>query len=118
LATSAEGAFKLFLERDRIMATKTTKTTQATTDADNGTAAVRRTKCPITREQFAKDCKPILITLKLPGTGDRQLVLAPKQFQTGSVGWHCNEKIVLVIDGVPAKVQANIGLTVVGSKEL
>jgi len=69
-------------------------------------------KCPITREQFA-DAKPLVVEI------DGKQVVAPrKDFSSDSFGWYANEKVVVIIDGVPCKVQANISLVVVGSKDL
>lgn len=69
-------------------------------------------KCPITREQFA-DAKPLVIEI------DGKQVVAPrKDFSSGSFGWYANEKVVVTVDGTPVKVQANISLVVVSSKDL
>ena len=70
------------------------------------------TKCPITREQFAKSAVPLVVTI-----GDDKKAAYPKEFSTGSFGWHFNEKVFVEIDGVPCKVQSNVSLVVVGSKD-
>jgi hypothetical protein len=89
--------------------------TSPTTQASNG-QEVKRTKCPVTRAQMA-GITPIMATLSLPGVGDRAIILGPKApFKTNSYGWHNNDKVVVVIDGVPCKVQVNCSLIVVGSK--
>lgn len=79
-----------------------------TTDAP----AAKKTTCPITKEAFIAKATPQ--SIKVGDVGF--LVGNPKEFSTGSFGWHANEKCMIVIDGVPVKVQANVLLTVVGSK--
>jgi hypothetical protein len=71
-----------------------------------------KTECPLTRDEFLKAAKPLTVTV-----GGRQVVASVKEFSTGSLGWFSNDKIVVEIDGVPVKVQANLNLIVVGSKE-
>lgn len=71
-------------------------------------------KCPISRDQFKKAAKPILAVI-----GEQKLVANVKpEMSTGSFGWHVSDKITMEVDGVPVRVQCNIGLTVIGSKEL
>jgi hypothetical protein len=69
-------------------------------------------KCPVTREQFLKNAKPL--TLTIDGT---TLTASVKQFSTGSFGWFTNDKFTVEIDGVACKVQPSISLVIVGSKE-
>lgn len=81
---------------------------------------MRKTNCPITREQFAKGAKPLDLGKILAG------VFAQIQrqddgtvgFSTGSIGWRLNEKIIVEVDGVPVTLQAQGNFIVVGSKEL
>jgi hypothetical protein len=80
----------------------------------------KKTECPVSRQQFLKAAKPL--TLSIDGkanaeAGAKTVVASVKEFSTGSFGWFCNEKVTLEIDGVPVKVQANMNLIVVGSKE-
>ncbi len=49
--------------------------------------------------------------------GEQTLSVDPKKFSTGSVGFFANGKVTLTIGGKPVKMQANINLTTVGSKE-
>ena len=49
--------------------------------------------------------------------GDQTLSADPKKFSTGSVGFFANGKVTLTIGGKPVKMQANLTLTAVGSKE-
>lgn len=78
-------------------------TTTATTPA--------KTKCPITVEQFRKSATPMTVKI-----GESMLAANTKEFSTGSFGWFANDKITVLLDGVPVKVQVGINLTVVGSK--
>jgi len=95
------------------MAKKSTATAVATENS-----GYKKTVCSITREQFNKDAKPLMLTASLPGVGEQRFILEPKNFATGSIGWRNGERTVLVIDGVPTKCITNLLITVVGSKEL
>lgn len=82
-----------------------------------GSDAPAKSKCPISRAQFM--AKAPVLSIKL-GNGDNPLgtyLAAPKNFSTNSFGWNVNEKTIIVIDGVPVKVQIGTNITVVGSKE-
>jgi len=59
------------------------------------------------RKDFLETSMPVIAVI-----GDEQVVLAQKQFSSGSVGWHGNSKIT--VHG--CRVQVNLILTVVGSK--
>lgn len=69
-------------------------------------------KCPVTRAQFTESAKPLTVKI-----GDETKVAPPKQFSTGSLGWYVNEKVTVMVGDVAVKVQANLSLVVVGSKE-
>lgn len=77
----------------------------------------KATKCAVSREEFIKHAKPMLIK----GTMDGQefsAVLGAGEFSTGSFGWKAGgDKATLTINGKPVKVQLSINLTVVGSKD-
>jgi len=73
----------------------------------------KKTACPISRAEFAKDAKPIEVQI-----GDKKYTAVPKEFSTGSLGWNINDKITLDIGGKLVTVQIGMNLTVVGSKEL
>lgn len=77
------------------------------------TEAPKESKCPISREQFRKDAKPLVVVVD-----GKQIIANAKEFSTGSLGWYAGDKVVVTIDGVPVKVQVGINLTVVGSKDL
>jgi hypothetical protein len=70
------------------------------------------TACPVTRQQFLKAAKPLALTID-----GKTLIASVKEFSTGSLGWFCNDKFVVEVDGVPCKVQPSISLVVVGSKD-
>lgn len=75
--------------------------------------AAKKTECTITRAQFLSQAKPLTTLI------DGQPKVAPvKEFSTGSFGWYLNEKIDLLIGGIPCKVQMNFNIIVVGSKDL
>ena len=84
-----------------------------TNGSEKTVAVARKTTCPITKEEFEKNAKPIALVIE----GITRAV-TPREFSTGSFGWHYNEKIVVEIDGVPCKVQVNCSMIVVGSKDL
>lgn len=77
------------------------------------TATVEREapKCPVTKEQFFKNAKPLMVTVN--GT---PMVATPKEFSSGSFGWYLNGKTPVEVDGVPVNVQLGFNLTVIGSK--
>lgn len=79
-------------------------------------------KCPITRRHFKAHARLLRIRI---GSGDEGFTYyaRPRIFTTGTFGWMINtnqkpnEKLVVMIGGVPCKVQMNVMLYVVGSKE-
>lgn len=78
----------------------------------------KKTSCPITAEEFAQHAPALAGQIQNGSGAVLPLFLLPKTFSTGSFGWHSGEKMTLVINGKPIKVQANVLLTVVGSKDL
>jgi hypothetical protein len=72
-----------------------------------------KTTCPITREQFHANARPITIQI-----GEDRLEAEVREFSTGSLGWYLSGKIKVDIGGVRVPVQVGLNLTVVGSKEL
>jgi hypothetical protein len=88
----------------------------------------KKTECAITRDQFEDGAKPFL--LKMIGknaTSEEGVTLAvgvqrnketgEVGFSTGSLGWYANDKVTLMIDGIPVKAQVAITVTVVNSKD-
>ncbi len=73
----------------------------------------KKSSCPITRAQFAKDAKPVIVKI-----GDKEFRAVPKEFSTGSLGWNINEKMTVDVGGTEVTVQVGMNLTVVGSKDL
>jgi hypothetical protein len=72
-----------------------------------------KTSCPITHTQFRVQAKPVIVKI-----GDMELVAAPKEFSTGSLGWYLNGKTTIKVGDTPVTVQIGMNLTIVGSKEL
>lgn len=70
-------------------------------------------ECPLSREEFRLAAKGLRCRF-----GDKEIVVDPKEFGSGSLGWFTNEKFVLEVGGIPAKVQATVSVTLIGSKNL
>ena len=47
-----------------------------------------------------------------------RLVGDPKEFASGSVGYHSAEKLTAMVNGQPTKFQVNLTITAVGSKNI
>lgn len=74
---------------------------------------VKKTTCPITRDEFRQNAKAIAVTIdQMPMTAD------VKEFSTGSLGWYLNGKTTIDIGGKKVAVQIGLNLTIVGSKDL
>jgi hypothetical protein len=73
----------------------------------------KKTRCPITRDQFRAGAKPLTVTI-----AGVPLAAEVKEFSTGSMGWYLNGKTLVEVDGTPVAVQIGLNLTIVGSKEL
>lgn len=72
-----------------------------------------KSPCPVTREEFNKDAKPVEVTINgIPMTAE------VKEFSTGSLGWYLNGKSNIKIGDKSVSVQIGMNLTIVGSKEL
>ncbi len=72
-----------------------------------------KTNCPVTRDQFLSDAKPLTIDINgVPMTADT------KEFSTGSLGWYLNGKTTVKIGETPVSVQIGMNVTVIGSKEM
>ncbi len=67
----------------------------------------------ITRKKFREEAKSIVLQLN-----GQPVMLEPKDFSTGSIGWYAGGKVVLEVGGEPLKCQIGFNITVVGSKEL
>lgn len=97
----------------------------------------KKTECPITRAQFEKAAKPLLITIagaNMPSAEDANgaAITVPRKvavgvyrnketgeigFASGGLGWNLSEKIDMEIDGVPVKCQVGLNISIVNSKE-
>lgn len=75
--------------------------------------AITKTACPITRSQFRAAAKPVQLTID-----GKAMDMEVKEFSTGSIGWFANGKVTIELNGQKVTCQANLMLTVVGSKEL
>jgi hypothetical protein len=73
----------------------------------------KKTNCPITRQEFRTNAKPV--TININGV---PLQAEVKEFSTGSMGWYLNGKTSIDIGGTLVSVQIGMNLTIVGSKEL
>ncbi len=73
----------------------------------------KKTTCPITRQQFRSDARPVTVTIN-----NVPLQAEVKEFSTGSLGWYLNGKTSIDVGGTLVSVQIGMNLTIVGSKEL
>lgn len=72
-----------------------------------------KARCPVTREEFAKDA-PVLEG----NVAGVPVLIEPKEFSTGSLGFYANPKITVEIGGKRVPCQASVMLTIIGSKDL
>ena len=87
----------------------------STTTTATSTPATRKTTCPITREQFNAHAAASTPAVQIAG---QALMVAAKQFSTGSMGYFANGKVQVVINGIPVMCQVGLNITVIGSKDL
>lgn len=73
----------------------------------------RKTVCELSRAEFHAAAKPLVLT----GEG-LTLILDPKEFSTGSIGFGFQGPVYMEIAGHRVKLQAGVNLTVANSKEL
>ena len=66
----------------------------------------------VTKNEFMAGAQPFEIQV-----GDQKLLVEPKKFSTGSVGYFANGKLTMNVGGQLVKMQANVTLTAIGSKE-
>lgn len=69
--------------------------------------------CPVTREEFDASAERLVVTI-----GEDEFKLAPKQFNTGSMGWGLQGKSAMRIGGKWVNVTIGLNITVNGSKDL
>jgi hypothetical protein len=96
-------------------------TTTSPSTSTNGTGfGSKRTPCPVSRQDFAAHATKLVVTIREHGSSDTiaELVLDPKEFSTGSLGYYASEKVDIPIHGRLVKTQAGITLTLVNSKDL
>ena len=75
-------------------------------------SAFRKTVCPVSREQFQAEAKPVEVVIN-----GQPVVAEVKQFSTGSFGWHHGDKVTIRVGDTLVKVQVGLTLTVIGGKE-
>lgn len=79
----------------------------------------KKTECPVSRKRWNNKAPGgANAEIKLPGGPSVSLHLPKKDFTSGAFGFFNNEKVTLMIDGIPVKFQANFQLVAVGSKDL
>ena len=76
-------------------------------------ATPQRTPCPISRECFRQNAKPIVAQIN-----GSTILLDAKEFSTNSLGWFYNGKITVMINDVPVPCTSNLSLVISNSKEL
>lgn len=87
--------------------------------AKANTGERKKTECPISRRMFRNKAPGgVNIDIKLPGGPSASIHLPKKDFASTAFGFFNNDKVTLVINGVPVKFQANFQLVAVGSKDL
>lgn len=85
---------------------------------EDAVGPVRKRKCPIKRSDF-EAVNPFELQVPTPGRdGFVSVVAMPREYSTGSLGWHHSGKIVVLVNGIPTTCQMSVQITVVGSKEL
>lgn len=67
---------------------------------------------PEKRSHFQTHATPLRVVIN-----GMEIVANPKEFSTGSYGWHCGGKMNVFIGGQAVQVQIGLNLTVIGSKE-
>ena len=72
-----------------------------------------KTVCPISREQFRQNAKPIEVIIN----GEKMTAVV-KEFSTNSLGWNINNKLTIKIGDTAVVVQVGLNMTIVGSKDL
>ncbi len=73
----------------------------------------KKSACPITRAEFHTHAKAIELVINgVPMPAE------VKEFSTGSLGWHLNNKMSIKIGDKSVSVQIGVNMTIIGSKEL
>jgi acyl CoA:acetate/3-ketoacid CoA transferase beta subunit len=81
---------------------------------EENTMPVMKTQCSVSRDEFAAGAVPMTIVIGGVTVGTAM----PKEFSTGSFGWHQGGKMNVTVGGKQVLVQVGINLTVIGSKEV
>jgi hypothetical protein len=90
---------------------KSNKAATANTQVNDGNGKKAKTICPVSRADFEKRAKGILIE----GTHDGRpfsILMSPKLFSTGSFGWHGgSQDLIMVVNGEPVGCVLNFLIT-------
>ncbi len=87
--------------------------TCTTLDEECHMPGFKKTECPISREQFAAQAKPVEVRINgVP------LLAEVKEFSTGSLGWYLSGKVTLPVGDTAVSTQIGLNLTIANSKEL
>lgn len=79
-------------------------------EATEASPAIKKTVCPLTREQFEGAAGSIPIVI-----GDQRLTANPKVFSTGSFGFYAGGKVDLMVGDKSVTFQVGINVIAVGS---
>lgn len=85
-----------------------------TSGADEGKSGKKESayKCPVTKRQIKEKTKPLVGNIN-----GQTIVIDTKEFKTGTLGWFLMDKMTILIDNVPCKVQCNFQMYIVKSDE-
>lgn len=81
--------------------------------------------CPITRTEFANDAEHLRVTIRGAnivagdgGPGEIVLLVPPKVFKGGTLGWYLNTQMNTEFNGTMVKIQGQVSLQLCYSKSL
>jgi len=81
-------------------------------------AFTKKTPCPVSRETFRSQARPMSIII-MDSTGKQHsFPLVVKEFSTGSLGWNFSGKVDVPVGGTECHCQAGVNITIANSKEL
>ncbi len=75
-----------------------------------------KTTSQISREEFVANAPRLSLSFRGQHVEIPEVVAAPREFSTGSLGWGASGKIEVMLDGKPVMVQLSVNMTVIGSK--
>ena len=81
-------------------------------------AFTKKTPCPVSRETFRAQARPISIII-VDGAGKQHpFPLVVKEFSTGSLGWNFSGKIDVPVGSAECHCQVGVNITIANSKDL